>query len=157
MNKEKNMKKSAFTLADVLITLAIIGVVAAITIPTMISGFRNKVLKVHFDKCEARAKEIEHAVANEMGVNNFKDLNNLAYNNTDFENLVDAAWHNAIMENYHVDTGFISDNRHYLRDKVSLYNYRGVRMNISACYIKNKSLCSKHMVITFVIRYIRRA
>ncbi len=35
--------KSAFTLAEVLITLAIIGVVAAMTIPTLISNYKEKV------------------------------------------------------------------------------------------------------------------
>jgi len=36
-------KKSAFTLAEVLITLAIIGVVAAMTIPTLISDYQERV------------------------------------------------------------------------------------------------------------------
>ena len=35
-------KKTAFTLAEVLITLAIIGVVAAMTIPTLISNYKKK-------------------------------------------------------------------------------------------------------------------
>ena len=36
------MKKYAFTLAEVLITLGIIGVVAAITIPTLVSNYKQK-------------------------------------------------------------------------------------------------------------------
>lgn len=39
------MKKSAFTLAEVLITLGIIGVVAAMTIPLLISGYRKSVIE----------------------------------------------------------------------------------------------------------------
>ena len=39
------MRKSAFTLAEVLITLAIIGVVAAMTIPTLIQNYRKKVIE----------------------------------------------------------------------------------------------------------------
>lgn len=39
-----------FTLAEVLITLGIIGVVAALTIPTLIASHRNKVLEVQFKK-----------------------------------------------------------------------------------------------------------
>ncbi len=38
-------QKSAFTLAEVLITLAIIGVVAAMTIPTLISDYKKKVVE----------------------------------------------------------------------------------------------------------------
>ena len=37
-----SLKKAAFTLAEVLITLAIIGVVAAMTIPTLISNYQEK-------------------------------------------------------------------------------------------------------------------
>lgn len=42
MNKTS---KSGFTLAEVLITLSIIGIVAAITIPTLISTYRKKQLE----------------------------------------------------------------------------------------------------------------
>ena len=41
-------KKAAFTLAEVLITLGIIGIVAAMTIPTLISNYQKKVLKTQF-------------------------------------------------------------------------------------------------------------
>ncbi len=37
-----HVKKAAFTLAEVLITLAIIGIVAAMTIPTLISNYQEK-------------------------------------------------------------------------------------------------------------------
>ncbi len=40
--------KKAFTLAEVLITLGIVGVVAAITMPTLIANHRKKVLKSQF-------------------------------------------------------------------------------------------------------------
>src|SRR5574344_1466990 len=44
MNKEQNLrKKSAFTLAEVLITLGIIGVVAALTLPSLIENHNKKV------------------------------------------------------------------------------------------------------------------
>ena len=38
----RNDKRSAFTLAEVLITLAIIGVVAAMTIPTLVANYQQK-------------------------------------------------------------------------------------------------------------------
>lgn len=37
------MNKKAFTLAEVLITLGIIGVVAALTMPVLIANYKNKV------------------------------------------------------------------------------------------------------------------
>ncbi len=36
------MKKIGFTLAEVLITLGIIGVVAALTIPTLVNNYQKK-------------------------------------------------------------------------------------------------------------------
>ena len=42
MKKSRQIKKSAFTLAEVLITLAIIGIVAALTIPTLIQNYQER-------------------------------------------------------------------------------------------------------------------
>lgn len=42
--------KTAFTLAEVLITLEIIGIVAALTIPTLIGDYRNKERSVRLKK-----------------------------------------------------------------------------------------------------------
>ena len=42
--------KAAFTLAEVLITLGIIGVVAAMTMPTTIAKFQHKALETAFKK-----------------------------------------------------------------------------------------------------------
>ncbi len=39
------MKNKGFTMAEVLITLGIIGVVAAMTLPTLINNNRNKALE----------------------------------------------------------------------------------------------------------------
>ena len=41
-------RKPAFTLAEVLITLGVIGIVAALTLPNMIKKHRNKVLETQF-------------------------------------------------------------------------------------------------------------
>jgi prepilin-type N-terminal cleavage/methylation domain-containing protein len=41
MSDTKNIRKNGFTLAEVLITLAIIGVVAALTIPTVVSNYQK--------------------------------------------------------------------------------------------------------------------
>ena len=45
-----NNRRAAFTLAEVLITIGIIGVVAALTIPTLISNYQQFVLNVQFKK-----------------------------------------------------------------------------------------------------------
>lgn len=41
---------NGFTLAEILITLGIIGVVAAITLPSIISNYKKQVIKTGFKK-----------------------------------------------------------------------------------------------------------
>ena len=48
--KKVTAAKAAFTLAEVLITLAIIGVVAALTIPTLLNNYNDKVLETRYKK-----------------------------------------------------------------------------------------------------------
>ena len=48
--KIKKINKKAFTLAEILITLGIIGVIAAITIPALINKTKNKELHTAFLK-----------------------------------------------------------------------------------------------------------
>ncbi len=43
-------KKAAFTLAEVLITLGIIGVVAAMTMPVLVAKYQHKALESAFKK-----------------------------------------------------------------------------------------------------------
>lgn len=64
------MRKSAFTLAEVLITLGIIGVVAAMTLPNLVAKYRIKILHNQF---KVAYSLISQAVMN-MGVEN-PDLN----------------------------------------------------------------------------------
>ena len=51
--QKKNIIKSGFTLAEVLITLGVIGVVAAITMPTIINNTQGKQYVVAFKKLYA--------------------------------------------------------------------------------------------------------
>ena len=71
-------KKSAFTLAEVLITLAIIGVVAAMTIPTLISNYKEKVTVTkiknfysYFSNAYQLAK-VDHGPISQWGVKNIE-------------------------------------------------------------------------------------
>lgn len=57
-----------FTLAEVLITLAIIGIVAAITIPTLLSKYQQYCLKVQFKKTYAMLQQVWLRSEYEFGV-----------------------------------------------------------------------------------------
>src|SRR5574344_2035276 len=89
-----DMKKFAFTLAEVLIVLGIIGVVAAMTIPTLINNYQvsqyESALKHTYSTLIAGFKQIE--------LNNDCDslsctgiFNNNASTDTDFNNNLDVA------------------------------------------------------------------
>ncbi len=78
------MKKIGFTLAEVLITLAIIGVVAAMTIPTLIANYQKKATATKVKKAYA---EIAQAI--KLAQADFGDPNNwqlVKYTNNEAEN-----------------------------------------------------------------------
>lgn len=54
----QNKKKLAFTLAEVLITLGIIGVVAALTIPSLINNYKAKRLHTQFLKTYSTVQQV---------------------------------------------------------------------------------------------------
>ena len=62
-----NTRRAAFTLAEVLITLGIIGVVAAMTIPTLISNYQEKVLENHFKKSYAMLNQALLSAQSQFG------------------------------------------------------------------------------------------
>ena len=53
-----SLPKSAFTLAEVLITLGIIGVVAALTIPSLISNYQDKQFKTAYKKAYSDISQV---------------------------------------------------------------------------------------------------
>lgn len=68
--KGKLMKtdmKNAFTLSEVLITLGIIGVVAALTLPSLIKNYQHKVLKTKFAKSYSILSQTTEEVKMEYG------------------------------------------------------------------------------------------
>ena len=81
--------KAAFTLAEVLIVLGVIGVVAALTIPGMIRKQRNAMLEAAFKKCDAQIQTLKYSVFNEVGVNSIKQLSDLCNVGTN-DNLPDC-------------------------------------------------------------------
>lgn len=66
---------NGFTLAEVLITLAIIGVVAAITMPTLINKYQAKVLENQFKKVDSELQRAIQQTVTEMGYSNIQEFN----------------------------------------------------------------------------------
>lgn len=63
-----------FTLAEVLITLGIIGVVAAMTIHSLINTYRAKELETRFKKADSIIQQALRKTANEAGYDSITDL-----------------------------------------------------------------------------------
>lgn len=62
-----SLKKAAFTLAEVLITLGIIGVVAAITMPSLIQNYQEKATVTKLKKCYSLVSQAYVSILNDEG------------------------------------------------------------------------------------------
>lgn len=67
-----NRKKIAFTLAEVLITLGVIGVVATLTLPSVIQKYQHKVLASQLKKAVSIHSQAMLQTKNSLGVADFK-------------------------------------------------------------------------------------
>ncbi len=65
--KHHYCKRFAFTLAEVLITLGIIGVVAALVLPGVIKGYQRKVMKTQFDRAVAVINQAVTRMQDDVG------------------------------------------------------------------------------------------
>ena len=88
------MRLSAFTLAEVLVTLGIIGVVAAMTMPTLIGNTKPKELEAQFKKAHSMLSQAVVTVADEKGVGLRKTF--ATYNGKSYANASEIA--NAMYE-----------------------------------------------------------
>ena len=68
-------KRTAFTLAEVLITLGIIGIVAALTFPTLIANYRVSVLKNDFKKADTIIQQAIQKTVTEAGYDDITSFN----------------------------------------------------------------------------------
>ena len=67
--------KKAFTLAEVLITLGVIGIIAAMTLPSLINYYKVKELEVRFKKADAIITQALLKTANEAGYDSISSFN----------------------------------------------------------------------------------
>ena len=65
------MNKKAFTLSEVLITLAVVGVVAVLTIPGVMKNYQNRLYTAQFEKVYAQVSDAIQAIMNEEHVDDF--------------------------------------------------------------------------------------
>lgn len=63
--------KKAFTLSEVLITLSIIGIVATLTIPSLMKNFHNRLYVAQLQKVVSQIESATHTIMNDEHVDNF--------------------------------------------------------------------------------------
>lgn len=79
-NTFKAKSNKAFTLAEVLITLGIIGIVAAITIPILVSSYQEKVFVTQFQKVYSQLSQAYNMAAKDNGTADTWSSSQDAYN-----------------------------------------------------------------------------
>lgn len=67
LTSHHSLKKAAFTLAEVLITLGIIGVVAAMTMPSLIQNYQEKATVTKLKKCYSLVSQAYVSILNDEG------------------------------------------------------------------------------------------
>ena len=89
----------AFTLAEVLITLGIIGVVAAITIPNVVAKFQHKALESQFKKSVSVISQVVLKAKNDIGADKFTDYcTKYNFTNSKYERASEC--YNSLYNNY---------------------------------------------------------
>jgi prepilin-type N-terminal cleavage/methylation domain-containing protein len=63
--------KKGFTLAEVLITLGIVGVVAVLTVPSVMKNYKNRLYVAQFEKIYSQLTDATQAIMNSEHVDNF--------------------------------------------------------------------------------------
>lgn len=68
------INKKAFTLAEILITLIVIGVIAVLVIPSMLLTFRNQQFRAKFLKTYSMLSQITMKTNREIGIKSYPEL-----------------------------------------------------------------------------------
>lgn len=67
-------KNFAFTLAEVLITLAIVGITAVLIIPNVVNGYKRKQLEIQFKKADSIIEQALMNTKTELGIDSYADM-----------------------------------------------------------------------------------
>ena len=126
------IKKCAFTLAEVLITLGIIGVVAAITIPILSTKVQVKVLENQFKKADAMFQQALKSSVQELGYSDINDFNIPGrYSSSSYEDLksdissLNLVWLKQFssFQNFYIEDAKRKNIRYYTQTGTPTYDY----------------------------------
>lgn len=121
------MKIRAFTLAEVLITLGIIGIVAAMTLPNIIAGYNKKVVETRLAKLYSTINQAIRMSEVKNGVCRYWDWGDIN-NHRDIE--IMEQWWNTYLKDFIPDV--IATKKDYGNDAYKLYFKDGSALTIEA-------------------------
>lgn len=99
-NKFNTGKKNAFTLAEVLITLGIIGVVAALTLPTLITNYKKQALVTQLKKSINIVENLANRIVADEGVSEFGQTEFVSKYLSCYEGVIPCSDTNEILKKY---------------------------------------------------------
>jgi prepilin-type N-terminal cleavage/methylation domain-containing protein len=127
---------NAFTLAEVLITLGIIGVVAAITIPTVTHKLRNKILEAQFKNTYAKVTQAIKRTQAELEMGNIGYYCAAYYNGSDYVNRVECltAFKKAFNTDTEASVNYLKYTKPITRSNISIFSTTDVKaVDYDAC------------------------
>ena len=80
------MMKKGFTLAEILITLSIVGVVAVLSIPSVMKNYKNRMYTAQLQKVYSQIAGAAEAIMSDEQVDDFKETKASAANSKDTDN-----------------------------------------------------------------------
>lgn len=116
----KKTRRYAFTLAEVLITLGIVGVVASLTIPTVVKHYKAKVLETAFKKSVSNLYQAYDLTRQQLGVDDIYQTYVVYDDNTGGYSKNSQEFVDAFEKNLKV-------TKVYEKPFYSLYNYNGTK------------------------------
>lgn len=135
MNKFNNLNKKAFTLAEVLITLGIIGVVAALTLPSLISNYQKTQYVVGLKKAYSELSQVFKLYMADEGVTDLSQTALFSSENYDDSTYIKLS---PILKKYFKVT--------LLCDDFVNYDYKICRLDESDVNVQNGGSSRLHFV-----------
>lgn len=142
MKFTKSQRHTAFTLAEVLITLGIIGIVAALTLPNFIANYKRKQLEVQFKKTDSVIEQALLKTRAELGLDDLRkvietDKNNPELLKTEFIeiNKVFEKQLNYVKKSHYIDSGQQAKHQEFFgNDRLYCNHFSSYRLPLTDYY-----------------------